>query len=204
MKCNISDNLKYVMILIVGLSIVLQTSIALSAQVNRKDTKILPGQPATPATTIPIQSTTPSMKYQTIKKPSVKRLDIPDYDIAAELRIVNAESHGVGVTRIHYQLKLMNKGKRNIGTRRIQIRIRVINDLTQTLFQESHVVWGGPNVRNDYWTVENRNSYIYVRHAYQGSPNTIDDVKVIMDIDPHNIFGEAQRHRGNNRCVVIW
>ena len=39
MKCNISDNLKHVMILIVGLSIVLQTSIALSAQINRKGIK---------------------------------------------------------------------------------------------------------------------------------------------------------------------
>ena len=30
------------------------------------------------------------------------------------------------------------------------------------------------------------------------------EVKLIVDIDPDNAYKEAQRHRGNNRCVATW
>ena len=47
--------------------------------------------------------------------------------------------------------------------------------------------------------------WIYVVFSLgQTTAPSLNDVKLIVDIDPRNTFGEAQRHRGNNRCIATW
>jgi len=198
-----SNNLKYVMFFIVGLSLLLPTSIALSAQAVKKisGTKTLPNQPSTATTTGPIQSTTPSMKYQTIKKPPVKRLDIPEYDIAGELRNVIIKSKGL--TRLlKYKIAIINKGThKNSRNMSIPFKTRIINVLDQTLIIEEEGFLQ-TDLRNDYWVVSKQ--IIIVFYLRGTTAQTNNDLKVIWDIDPDNTFNEAQKFRGNNRCVVTW
>ncbi|HPJ95466.1 MAG TPA: hypothetical protein PKY89_16280 [Deltaproteobacteria bacterium] len=207
--------IKYMMIAIVGLSLGLVSVPAFSADVTGKtSTQTLPTQSDTQTAPLPsntqsvplpskIQTTIPSREYQQVDKPPVKTLDIPDYDLAGQLRGVEVKRHG-DWTRIYYQLELMNKGTKTVGPRDIPVRARVINVLTNTIITEWSQLWFGPNLRNDYWSVEKWKRYIdYNKHS-PGAPSTINDVKLIVDVDPNNNFGEDRRHRGNNRCVASW
>ena len=235
MKCIRSDISKHVMIAVVGLSLLLQTSTALSAQVAGKKSvnKTLPGQTSTqtaplPSTTqtVPVPSTTreyqrvvPSTtrEYQQVDKPPVKKLDIPNIDIAGQLKIVGfAYKRKTAVTifypkpifhptrfrGIKFQISLMNKGKLNV-TRNVPIRVRVLNAQNQTLIKEENHLLRNVNIRNDYFTTTPV-IVINFRLDVNGAPSTINDVKLIVDVDPNNTFREARRHRGNNRCVVTW
>jgi len=223
MKCIRSDILKHVMIAVVGLSLLLQTSTALSAQVAGKTSvnKTLPGQTSTqtaplPSTTqtVPLPSTT--REYQQVDKPPVKKLDIPNIDIAGQLKIVGFAyytnmshtfypkpiTHPARFRGIKFQISLMNKGKLNV-TRNVPIRVRVLNAQNQTLIKEENHLLRNVNIRNDYFTTTPV-IVINFRLDVNGAPSTINDVKLIVDIDPNNSFREARRHRGNNRCEAHW
>jgi len=204
-----TDSLKYVMIAVIGLSL-LVTGTALSAQLTGgTSTQAAPStgpEPSTepesstgPATS---PSTTPSMEYESVDKPPVRTLDIPDVDIAGDLRIVETRWRGQSMY-IYYNLALMNKGKRNIEGR-VQYRIRLIYVPTRTLFKETNKYWHGPTIRTDYWVLPDRTGRIIFEKGAEGAPSELKDVKMIVDIDPDNTFGEAQRYRENNRCIATW
>ncbi len=207
--------IKYVMISIVGLGLTLVSVPAIAAQIGGKtSTQTLPTQTDTQTaplpsntTTVPLPSniptTVPTREYQQVDKPPATKLDIPDYDIAGQLNGVEVKRYG-DWTRIFYQLELMNKGTQTVGPKCIQIRARLINVLTQTIITEWFHTWSGPDLRNDYWSVEKWKKYIDYSKKSPGAPSTINDVKLIVEVDPNNTFREDQRFRGNNRCVATW
>lgn len=203
--------IKYVLIAIVGLGLAMVSAPAFSADVTGKiSTQTAPVQSNTQTApvktntrTAPLPSTT--REYQQVDKPPVQRLDIPDYDLAGDLRIQRVDTSRKNQTSIHFQLALMNKGKQNYINDGVQIKVRLINVLNQTQFKCIQYPWSGPAIVNDYWKVEDVPRYImFDQTKDRGAPRTINDVKMIVDIDPRNTFGEEQRHRGNNRCVVTW
>ena len=207
------DISKFVIIAVVGLSLVFLTGTAFSAQVvGKTSTQTAPIQSNTQTAplpsntqTVPLPSTT--REYQQVNKPPVKTLDIPDYDLAGELRIDSAQTKKVGSLKkvyIYYRVALMNKGKKKVA-RDVWYRVRMINTTNQTSFRDFKVKWLGDSsvISNDYWRIEgSHNLWFYL--DYDGTPHTINDVKMIVDIDPDNTFGEAQRFRGNNRCIATW
>ncbi len=205
--------IQYVMIAIVGLGLVLVVAPAFAADVTGKtSTQTLPTQPNTQTAplpsntqTVPLPSTT--REYQQVDKPPVKTLDIPDYDLAAELRIERVHTSkfskdGKRTTTIEYRVALMNKGKKKV-TRDIPYRIRKINVTNQTLFNDHTYQWDGEvsRINHEFWTVERPRTTGF-RTNSGGAPDSINDVKMIVDIDPNNTFGEDRNDRGNNRCVV--
>ena len=207
-----NHRLNYLMISVAGLLFLFQANRVLSGQVSAKTaTQTVPL--SSPAETVPLSSTpetitlpSTSMEYQHVDKPPVKKLDIPDYDIAAEFRLdsvekLKASHNGKHRIIIRYQIALMNKGSKTI-TRAIPIKIRLINTSNNTLFRDQNSFWNGSEVRTDYWAVGDI-TRIDFRQDVDGAPHEIRDVKLILDVDPDNTFKEARQHRGNNRCVVI-
>lgn len=206
---------KYVMIAIVGLGLVFLTGTAFSADVTGKtSTHSVPTQSSTQTAPLPSKTKTVTLpsttrEYQQVDKPPVQKLDVPDWDLAGELRNLQImkKTHRTAFRRTRYfnglkfQVALMNKGKRK-GSKDVPIKVTVVNITNNTLIkQESHLM-RRQNIRNDYWELT---PDIIVQ--FRLSPTTassINDVKLIVDVDPRNTFGEAQRHRGNNRCVATW
>lgn len=203
---------KLIMIAVVGLGLVLLTGTAFSAQVAGKtSTQTAPIQSGTQTTplpsntqTVPLPST--SREYQQVDKPPVKRLDIPDWDLAGELRNMRfIDHHNVWGHRsflgLRFKVALMNKGKRK-GSKDVPIKVTVLNVTNNTLIkQESHLM-RRQNIRNDYWELTPDISIRFGLNSQTAS--TLNDVKLIVDIDPNNTFKEARRHRGNNRCEAHW
>jgi len=207
MKCIRSDISKHVMIAVVGLSLLLQTSTALSAQVAGKTStnKTIPGKTSTQ--TAPLPSTTPSMEYQRVDKPPVKKLDIPDWDLSCDLRNLRFHYVKVGPTYkkvfsgFKFKIALMNVGKLN-ATRDIPVRVTVLNITNNTLIKQDNHLIRSQNISNAYWKLTPEILIKFVLCSRTAS--RLNDVKLIVDVDPNNTFGEAQRHRGNNRCIVTW
>ena len=210
--------LKYMMIAVVGLSLVAISAPAFAADVTGKtSTQTLPTQTNTQTAPMPsntqsvplpskIQTTIPPREYQQVDKPPVKTLDIPDYDLAGELRIERVRTsipqNGKRTIAIDYRVALMNKGKKKV-MRDIPYRIRKINVTNQTLFEDHTYHWDGDvsSINHEFWTVERPRTTGF-RTNSGGAPDSINDVKMIVDIDPNNTFGEARNDRGNNRCIV--
>ena len=206
---------KLVMIAVVGSGLVFVTGTAFSADVTGKtSTHSVPTQSSTQTAPLPSKTKTVTLpsttrEYQQVDKPPVKRLDIPDWDLAGELRNMHImkKTRRAGFKKYRYinglrfKVALMNKGKRK-GSKDVPIKVTVLNVTNNTLIkQESHLM-RRLNIRNDYWELT---PDIIVQ--FRLSPTTassMNDVKLIVDIDPRNTFGEAQRHRGNNRCVATW
>ena len=204
--------IQYVMIAIIGFGLTLVSVPAFSADVTGKtSTQTLPTQTDTQTAPLPSNTQTVPLpsntrEYQQMDKPPVKTLDIPDYDLAAELRIESwhksIPQNGKRTITIDYRVALMNKGKKKV-TRDIPYRIRKINATNQTLFEDHTYHWDGDvsRINHEFWTVE-RPRTTDVRTNSGGAPDSINDVKMIVDIDPNNTFGEDRNDRGNNRCVV--
>ena len=205
--------IQYVIIVIVGLGLALVSVPAFAADVTGKtSTQTLPTQTNTQTAPLPSNTQTVPLpsntrEYQQVDKPPVKTLDIPDYDLAAEVRIERVHTSkfikdGKRTITIDYRVALMNKGKKKV-TRDIPYRIRKINVTTQTLFNDHTYHWDGDvsRITHEFWTVERPRTTIF-RTNSGGAPDSINDVKMIVDIDPNNTFGEDRNDRGNNRCVV--
>lgn len=204
---------KLIMIAVVGLGLVLLTGTAFSAQVAGKtSTQTAPIQSSTQTTplpsntqTVPLPST--SREYQQVDKPPVKKLDIPNWDLAGELRNMRFHYVKVGPTYrkvfsgLKFKIALMNKGKLQ-GVKDIPVKVTVLNISNNTLIKEENHVIRGQNIRNDYWELTPDILVKFVLCSKTAS--TLGEVKLIVDIDPNNTFKEARRHRGNNRCEAHW
>lgn len=202
--------IKYVMIAVVCLGLALVTAPAFSADVTgKKSTQTAPVQTNTHTAPLPSNTQTAplpstSREYQQVDKPPVKTLDIPDWDLAGQLRNLEIDYPGAGTKhpRITFKLALMNKGKLK-GSKDIPLKITLLNVTNNTLIRQDNEFLKRQTIRNDMWTLTEN----YIRIMFRKGPTTassINDVKLIVDIDPRNTFGEAQRHRGNNRCVATW
>jgi len=141
---------------------------------------------------------------QQIDKPAVKRLDLPDCDIAGKLKDVRHTWRRKGLSGyisyngIGFKIALINKGtKKFIGD--IPIRVRAIKKSEQRLLKEENYMLRNLNIQNDYW-VQTQN----MRISFSYESDERQDIEVILDVDPNNTFKEAQRFRGNNRDVVHW
>ena len=203
--------IQYVMIAIIGFGLTLVSVPAFSADVTGKtSTQTLPTQTDTQTAPLPSNTqTTPlpstTREYQQVDKPPVKTLDIPDYDLAGELKILSVhEWMGGKMIHIDYKVALMNKGKRNITSFSVPIRVRLINVLNQTEIYTKSYYWDGPAIKQDYWTLQKTEGTAAFYKDKDGAPHTINDVKMIVDIDPDNKYKEDRSHRGNNRCVATW
>jgi hypothetical protein len=204
---------KLVIIAVVGLSLVFLTGTAFSAQVAGKtSTQNAPIQSSTQTAplpsntkTVPLPSTT--REYQQVDKPPVKTLDIPDWDLAGELRNMRFHYVKVGPTYrkvfsgFKFKIALMNKGKLQ-GSKDIPVKVTVLNMTNNTLIKEENHVIRGQNIRNNMWELTPDILAKFVLCSKTAS--TVGDVKLIVDIDPQNTFKEARRHRGNNRCEAHW
>jgi len=204
---------KYVIVAIVGLGLTLVSTPAFSAQVaGRTSTKTVPVQSSTqtaplPSTTqaVPLPSTT--REYQQMDKPPVKRLDVPDWDLAGELRNLKFHywkkppTYKKIFNGFTFRIALMNKGKLNI-TRHIPVRVTVLNITNNTIIKRDNHLIRNQTISNSYWNLTPEIFAEFVLCSKTASK--VNDVKLIVDIDPTNVFKEAQRHRGNNRCVATW
>lgn len=205
--------LKHVLIAIVGLSLVAVSAPAFSADVTGKtSTQTLPTQTNTQTSplpsntrTVPLPSTT--RKYQQVDKPPVKTLDIPDWDLVGQLRNLGFGYRKVGLKRkkvfngLHFDLALMNVGKL-YGARDVPVRITVKNITNNTLIAEKNEIIQNQNIRHDMWGLTPR---LWIQFSLGSqTASRVNDLKLIVDIDPRNTFGEAQNDRRNNRCVVTW
>jgi len=206
---------KLVMIAVVGLGLIFFTGTAFSAQVAGKtSTQTAPIQSNTQTAPLPSKTKTVTLpsttrEYQQVNKPPVKTLDIPDYDLAGELRIEGVRYQKYSNKNktsviIDFRVALMNKGKKNVRSN-VPYRVRLINATNQTLCKEYMCDWNRnvSDIKHDYWTVERQRTTGFTLDL-GGAPHTIKDLKMIVDIDPNNTFGEAQRFRGNNRCIATW
>lgn len=211
MRGKKSDISRYVMIAVVGLCLLLLAGAALCADITGKTytTKPLPGQTSTQTAplptntqTTPLPTRTPTTEYQRIEKPPVRTLDLPDCDVAGEIRNVNfcrdRSEDGRETHRLTFQLALMNRGKKQIIAD-IPVKIRGVNNLNNTLFKVQDHVFQNMKLENNYWTV-NWIDFVFIL-GVNGAPVDIKNVKLIVEIDPNNTLHEEQRFRGNNRCV---
>jgi len=214
-----SKIIKYVMTAIVGLSLVLINAPAFAADVTGKtSTQTLPTQTDTQTAPLPSKTRTAPLpsnvqetrEYQQVDKPPVQKLDIPDWDLAGELRNVDRlfktkggmfNKHKV-FNGLRFKLALMNKGKLK-GSKDIPFKVTVLNVTNNTVIkQENHSI-KRQTIRNDMWTLTDEWIFVVFGLGQTTAPS-LGDVKLIVDIDPRNTFGEEQRHRGNNRCEAHW
>ena len=202
--------LKHVLIAIVGLSLVAVSAPVFSADVTGKtSTQTLPTQTNTQTAPLPSNTQTAPLpsttrEYQQVDKPPVKTLDIPDWDLAGQLRNLEFDRCGVGKNqlRIKFRLALMNKGKLQ-GSKDIPLKITVLNVTNNTVIKQDKHFLRRQTIRNDMWELTEESMGTIFRLG-PTTASSINDVKLIVDIDPRNTFGEAQRHRGNNRCIATW
>jgi hypothetical protein len=205
--------IKYVMIAFVGLSLLAVTAPTFSAQVTGKtSTQTAPEQSNTQTAPLPSNTQTVPLpsdtrEYQQVDKPPVQKIDIPNWDLAGELR--NVRFHYVKLPPAYrkkfsgfkFKIALMNKGKLQ-GAKDIPVKVTVLNMTNNTLIKEESHVIRGQNIRNNMWELTPDILAKFV--LCSTTAPTVGDVKLIVDIDPQNTFGEEQRHRGNNRCEAHW
>lgn len=168
--------------------------------------KVLPGKTTT---TVPLPSAAPAREYQQVDKPPVKKIDIPEYDLAGKLSEVlfeNRSSFKRSKDKIHFKTSLKNHGTKYIpaGTS-IEIRIRLINTATDTIIYDNRTAFSNEDfgLKSEYW-VEMPQKTVWFKMGESPAPETLNDLKLVVDVDPCKRFHEAQRHRGNNRCVASW
>ena len=97
-------------------------------------------------------------------------------------------------------------GKTQVGRQTIPIKIRLINTATNTIVEERRVgnkIEEG-SIGSQYWVITTPERTVWFRMGESPAPGTLNELKLIVDIDPDNTFKEARRHRGNNLCVVTW
>jgi hypothetical protein len=159
-------------------------------------------------TTVPLPSATPAREYQQIDKSPVKKIDIPEYDLAANLyntRVVNRSITTITgkhtLTILSFNVALKNNGTKPIERgKQIPIRIELVNREDNTLIEQEVI-----SAQNDDTAIDHRHYVVMSpRMEYGLKVGTIQYVKLIVNVDPDNTFKEAQRHRGNNRCVASW
>jgi len=204
------------MIFVIGLGLALVSVPSFSADVTGKtSTQTAPIQSNTQTAplpsntqTVPLPSTT--REYQQVDKPPVQRLDIPDWDLAGELRNVDRlfktkggmfNKHKV-FYGLRFKLALMNKGKLK-GSKDIPYKVTVLNVTNNTVIKQDNNVLRHQTIRNEMWTLTDEWISVFFTLGPTTAPS-LGDVKLIVDIDPRNTFGEEQRHRGNNRCEAHW
>ena len=166
--------------------------------------KVLPGETTK---TVPLPSGAPAKEYQQVDKPPVKKLDIPEYDLAAKLhdtKVVNRTITTVGkhtLTILSFNVALKNNGTKPIEPgKQIPIRIELVNREDNTLIEQEVI-----SAKNDGTAIDQRHWVVLSpRMEYGLKVGTIQYVKLIVDVDPDNTFHEANRHRGNNHCVASW
>ena len=172
----------------------------------------IPGQTATqrelptqgaPQST-PLPAATPAREYQSVDKPPVKTLDIPDCDLVGEIRNVNffrdRSADGRETNRVGFHLALKNEGKAQVKGD-VPLKVRLVNNATDTQFREEDLVLRNQDIKNDYWIV----NWIEVRfiRGSQGAPYRFEDVKLIVDIDPGSTLEDDRRCRANNHCEYV-
>jgi hypothetical protein len=167
--------------------------------------KVVPGQTTS---TTPLPSKAPVREYQQVDKPPAKKLDIPEYDLAAKLhdtKVVNRSITTITgkhtLTILSFNLALKNNGTKPIEPgKQIPIRIELVNREDNTLIQQEVI-----SAKNDGTAIDQRHWVVLSpRMEYGLKVGTIQYVKLMVDVDPDNTFQEANRHRGNNRCVASW
>jgi hypothetical protein len=168
--------------------------------------KVAPGQRTT---TTPLPSAAPAREYQQVDKPPAKKLDIPEYDLAGKLSEVRFKKRTKlyhNMDRILFKVSLKNHGTRRIPAGKlIPIRTRLINTGTDTIIynKTNRMSNDDFNLKSEYW-VEMPETTVRLKLGDPPAPETLNDLKLIVDVDPDNTYHEAQRHRGNNRCVATW
>jgi hypothetical protein len=165
--------------------------------------KVLPGETTK---TVPLPSGAPAREYQQVDKPPVKKLDIPEYDIAGRLADLHFERHNL-LTLIIFSIELKNNGKQRIRRESpIPVQSRLINTANNSLIEKFTVAVTSPSkdLDSQYWVRMTPQVKAQVAFGRGNAPENLNDLKLIVDIDPDNTFKEAQRHRGNNRCVASW
>ncbi len=220
MRTRLKTGKKMTIVLLIALFFLLQTATGSSAlaasqtatdkPISGKTTttvpagKVVPGQTTTIA---PLPSTAPAREYQQVDKPPAKKIDIPEYDLAAKLhdtKVVNRTITTVGkhtLTILSFNVALKNNGTKPIEPgKQIPIRIELVNREDNTLIEQEVI-----SAKNDDTAIDHRHYVVMSpRMEYGLKVGTIQYVKLIVDVDPDNTFHEANRHRGNNRCVASW
>lgn len=211
MRTRLKTGQKMTIVLLITLFFLLQTSTGSSAlaasqaatdkPISGKATTTVPAGKVAPeqtTTTAPLPSTAPAREYQQVDKPPAKKVDIPEYDLAAKLKITKIS--GNRVKKIRYAIMLKNHGRKTIQCNtNIKVKTRVINIQTNALIQEmtQFVKNGQKDLRSEHWVYMQP---VLLVKVY----SDLNDAKLIVDVDPDNTYHEAQRHRGNNRCVATW
>jgi hypothetical protein len=178
---------------------------ALSGQAASQPVTNKPISGKTPTNTTTLPTSTPSPNYQQVDKPPAQKLDIPKCDLAG--RVVNVRiDYGLN-DKIFFQVELKNNGTRKIAKRtNIPIKYRLVNTANNSLVQEREFLVSSDQQDLDplYWVRMAPEVMVAFSFGRGTAPKKIGDLKLIVDIDPDNTFKEAQRHRGNNRCVASW
>ncbi len=163
-----------------------------------------------PSNTRAVTLPSTSMEYQKIEKPLATKLeDTPDFDIAGELRDMELlySKKSTFISRrfkgLRFRVALMNRGKLNTVTKNVPFRIQVINTLTNTLIKQENYLQENLEIRNNYWVLTSKMEILFLLNV-NAAPEKLNDVKLVVDIDPANVFGEAHEHRGNNTCIATW
>jgi hypothetical protein len=171
--------------------------------------KPISGKTTNSTTPLPSTVTTPAMEYQQVDPPPIKKTDIPEYDLAgkfSDIRVQKKSCAGCW-THIFFRVSLKNQGTHRISaSTHIPISIRLINRTTDTIIRDYRVNIINTNsaLTSEHWVVMEDEQEICFYLGKSPAPETISEVKLIVDIDPDNAYKEAQRHRGNNRCVASW
>ena len=194
-----------------GSSTLAASQTATGKSLSGKTTTVPAGNvlPGATTTTAPLPSTAPARTYQQVEKPPVYHLDIPEYDLAGKLsdvRFKKRNQFNASKDQIHFKISLKNYGKTQVDRQTIPIKIRLINTATNTILEERRVgnkIEEG-SIGSQYWVITTPERAVWFRMGESPAPGTLNELKLIVDIDPDNTFHEAQRHRGNNRCVASW
>ena len=212
---------KMAVILLTGLFFLLQgatvssalaaSQTATSQPVPGKTTTVPAGKvlPSNTTVTAPLPLTVPARNYQQVEKAPVYKLEIPEYDLAGKISGVLFEkrnNQSGSKDKIEFTISLKNHGTRRIpaGTP-IDIRIRLINTATDTLIHDGRTRFSNKDfaLKSEYW-VEMPEKGVWFKMGESPAPQTLNDLKLVVDIDPTHKFHEAQRYLGNNRCVATW
>lgn len=169
--------------------------------ISGKTTTVPAGKvlPEKTTTTVPLPSTAPAREYQQVDKPPIKRLDIPEYDLAVEFKILEI-SGGDRYKNIRFVVMLKNHGKKTITSDKlIPVKTMVINTETNVLIDErtQYLQSDKKDLRSEHWVYMLPVQLLTVYYE-------LKNIKLIVDVDPDNTYKEPRSHRGNNRYVVSW
>ncbi|MCF8066968.1 MAG: hypothetical protein K9L30_00125 [Desulfobacterales bacterium] len=185
---------------VIAIFLVMWAAIAFAEITDKTSTQTAPLPSNTQ--TVPLPSNT--MEYQQVDKPPVKKLeDIPNWDLAVEFRDTRLTYHQNATSHFRFYLAIMNKGTRS-GVRDIPVLITILNVTNNTLIREITTSIEQQDIRNNVWRVTPLFHITFLTGEERNKPRSINDVKIVVEIDPQNTFGEARSDRRNNRCVATW